>query len=165
MASTTSRRPLLSLVEEATHLLRRAPATAWLGYCVGSAPFVVHLFFFWSDMSRSALAWNHVLESSFILAVLLMFVMLVAQFNSLYQAFLIVSLVGARSPDAAGLAGSVAGFAAAAFFNTHFDEFWVIAFWAVAIAATLPQGFGDILRENVARPRMSRARMRVRNVT
>lgn len=64
------RRNLFTLVEEATHLLRRAPASAWLGYYLGSAPFVVFLFFFWNDMAWSPLAWKHLVESSLILALL-----------------------------------------------------------------------------------------------
>ncbi|TLD71525.1 DUF4129 domain-containing protein [Phragmitibacter flavus] len=62
--------PLLVLVEEATHLLRRLPLGAWLGYFVGTAPLVVYLFYFWTDMSRSANAMGRVVESSLILALL-----------------------------------------------------------------------------------------------
>jgi hypothetical protein len=58
----------LTLVEEATHLLRRAPLGAWLSYFVGSAPFVVFLFYFWSDMSLSPLASRHLLEFSLLAA-------------------------------------------------------------------------------------------------
>lgn len=58
------------MVEEGTHLLRRAPLTTWLLYYAGSVPFVVYLFYFWSDMSRSGLAEDRLLESSLMLAVL-----------------------------------------------------------------------------------------------
>lgn len=61
---------MLTLVEEATHLLRRAPLGAWLAYFAGSAPFVVFLFYFWSDMSRSPLASRHVLELSLLAGLL-----------------------------------------------------------------------------------------------
>ena len=61
---------MFTLVEEATHLLRRAPLGGWLAYFMGSAPFVVFLFYFWSDMSRSPLASRHVLELSLLLALL-----------------------------------------------------------------------------------------------
>jgi len=63
-------RTVFSLVEEATHLLRRAPASAWLTCYLGGAPFVVYLFFFWSDMSRSALASQRLMESALVLALL-----------------------------------------------------------------------------------------------
>lgn len=64
------RRDLFTRVEEATHLLRSASPAAWLAYYLGSAPFVVFLFYFWSDMSRSPLARGHLLESSLLLALL-----------------------------------------------------------------------------------------------
>lgn len=64
------RRALLTLVEEATHLLRRTPLSVWLAYYVGSIPFILYLFFFWSDMSRSPLAGRHLLESSLVLTLL-----------------------------------------------------------------------------------------------
>jgi hypothetical protein len=69
---TTSddRLTLFQIVEEATHLLRRSPISAWLSFYLGTAPFVGYLFFFWSDMSRSASAPQHLLESSLILALL-----------------------------------------------------------------------------------------------
>jgi len=72
MAASPSRdqRPVFSLVEEATHLLRRTPASAWLICYLGGAPFVLYLFFFWSDMSRSGMASHRLLESSLILALL-----------------------------------------------------------------------------------------------
>jgi len=58
----------LSVVEEATHLLRRAPVIAWLCYYIGSAPLAVYLFYFWNDMSRSGTAEFRLLESSLLLA-------------------------------------------------------------------------------------------------
>lgn len=63
-------RALLTLVEEATHLLRKAPLSVWLGYYAGSIPFILYLFFFWSDMSRSPFAAGHLLSSSFVLTLL-----------------------------------------------------------------------------------------------
>lgn len=46
----------LSLIEEAFHLLRTAPiGTLWLYFC-GAVPFVLALYFFWADMSRSSYA-------------------------------------------------------------------------------------------------------------
>jgi hypothetical protein len=72
-ASTRDHRELFTLVEEGTHLLRNASASLWLTYYLGSVPFVVYLFYFWSDMSRSGLAEGRLLESSLILAVLYAF--------------------------------------------------------------------------------------------
>ncbi|HSI62354.1 MAG TPA: DUF4129 domain-containing protein [Candidatus Saccharimonadia bacterium] len=72
-ASTRDHRELFSMVEEGTHLLRRAPVGLWLLYYVGSVPFVLYLFYFWSDMSRSGFAERRLLESSLILALLYAF--------------------------------------------------------------------------------------------
>lgn len=69
-AASRDHRELFSMVEEGTHLLRRAPVGLWLLYYVGSLPFVIYLFYFWSDMSRSGFAESRVLESSLILALL-----------------------------------------------------------------------------------------------
>src|SRR3954464_2433162 len=68
--SKQSGRDLFTLVEEATHLLRRAPLGAWLAYVGGSVPFLVSLFYFWNDMAWSPLAPRHLLESSLLLALL-----------------------------------------------------------------------------------------------
>ncbi|RBP42602.1 uncharacterized protein DUF4129 [Roseimicrobium gellanilyticum] len=72
-ASTRDHRDLFTLVEEGTHLLRRAPASLWLVYYLGSIPFVIYLFYFWSDMSRSGFAEGRLLESSLLLALLYAF--------------------------------------------------------------------------------------------
>jgi hypothetical protein len=52
-------RSALELVEESFVILRRLPATAWVSYYAGTAPFVLGLLFFWADMSRGAFAWQH----------------------------------------------------------------------------------------------------------
>ena len=49
----------LQLIEEAVHLLRRAPARHLAAYYVGSLPFTLALLYFWADMSRSAYANRH----------------------------------------------------------------------------------------------------------
>lgn len=49
----------IDLYEEAVYLLRRAPASTLTAYYVGSLPFVLGFLFFWSDMSQSALAYEH----------------------------------------------------------------------------------------------------------
>lgn len=60
----------LELLEEATHLLRRAPAGTLLAYYLGTLPFVLALLFFWSDMSRDAEAATRLLPASLGLALL-----------------------------------------------------------------------------------------------
>jgi hypothetical protein len=42
------------LLEEAVHLLRKAPLFLLSGYYIGTLPFILGLFYFWADMSRSA---------------------------------------------------------------------------------------------------------------
>src|SRR5438067_537619 len=46
----------IELVEEAVHLLRRAPAAMLAIYYAGALPFVLALLYFWADMSRSPFA-------------------------------------------------------------------------------------------------------------
>lgn len=48
--------PPLELIENAVHWLRRVPLTAHLAFLAGTVPFLLGLLFFWSDMSRGALA-------------------------------------------------------------------------------------------------------------
>lgn len=52
--SSHSHRPALDLVEEAVHLLRRAPGSAFAWYYFGAVPFALSLLYFWTDMSWSA---------------------------------------------------------------------------------------------------------------
>ena len=49
----------LDLIEEAVHLLRRAPLRLLLSYYLGAIPFVLGLLYFWADMSCGALAGQH----------------------------------------------------------------------------------------------------------
>lgn len=60
----------IDLLEEATHLLRRAPLTAWLAYYGGALPFGLALLYFIADMSRGARAWDHLPEHALLLALL-----------------------------------------------------------------------------------------------
>ena len=63
-------KPALDLLEEAVHLLRRAPLSVHLCYYMGAIPFVLGLLYFWSDMSRGAFAYDRIAGSSLELALL-----------------------------------------------------------------------------------------------
>ena len=52
------------LIEEATHLLRTAPAATLAVYYLGAIPFVLGLLYFWADMSRSPFASQHLADSA-----------------------------------------------------------------------------------------------------
>jgi hypothetical protein len=71
-------KPALELVEEATHLLRSAPRSALVLYYAGAIPFVLGLLFFWTDMSRSAAAYER-LAGGALGTALLFFWMKIAQ--------------------------------------------------------------------------------------
>jgi hypothetical protein len=60
----------LELVEEATHLLRTAPAAALAAYYIGAIPFVLGLLYFWADMSRSPYASQHLADAALGMAAL-----------------------------------------------------------------------------------------------
>jgi len=62
----------LDLIEEATHLLRTAPAATLALYYLGGIPFVLGLLYFWADMSRNPLANQHLADGA--LGVALLFV-------------------------------------------------------------------------------------------
>lgn len=61
---------VLDLMEEAAHLLRRAPASAWATYVAATVPFVLGLLYFWADMAHSPLAADHVEAAALGLALL-----------------------------------------------------------------------------------------------
>lgn len=48
----------IAILDEAVALLRRAPAAALAAYLAGAVPFLLGALFFWTDMSRGALAWQ-----------------------------------------------------------------------------------------------------------
>ena len=58
------------LIEEATHLLRTAPAATLATYYLGAIPFVLSLLYFWADMSRSPFASQHLAEAALGMAAL-----------------------------------------------------------------------------------------------
>ena len=73
MASTRKRhldRTALDLVEEAARLLRRAPGGVLLRYYTGSVPCLLGLLYFFTDVTHGAYARTHLIEASFIAALL-----------------------------------------------------------------------------------------------
>lgn len=58
------------LLEEATHLLRTTPLYFLSSYFIGTLPFLLGLFYFWADMSRSADARSYLAVASLGLAML-----------------------------------------------------------------------------------------------
>ena len=57
-------RNAFDLIDEAVHLLRTAPTETLALYYLGAAPFVLGLLFFWTDMSRSPFARQHLADAS-----------------------------------------------------------------------------------------------------
>jgi hypothetical protein len=64
------RRSANLLLEEAVHILRKAPLSLLSTYAIGTLPFVLALFYFWADMSRSADAQRYHAIASLGLALL-----------------------------------------------------------------------------------------------
>jgi hypothetical protein len=63
-------KPALDLIEEATYLVRNAPAAALAAYYIGTLPFVLAFLFFWADMGRSATAGDHLAPAALGVAIL-----------------------------------------------------------------------------------------------
>lgn len=63
-------RSALDLMDESVHLLRHAPASVLMAYCIGSFPFVLALLFFWGEMSRGTFANLYLPEAALTLAIL-----------------------------------------------------------------------------------------------
>jgi len=68
--SSPSAKPALELIEEAVQHVRLAPLAALVAYYAGTLPFVLGLLYFWSDMSRSPVAHQHLAEAALSLAAL-----------------------------------------------------------------------------------------------
>lgn len=85
----------LDLVEEAVHLLRRAPPDILLSYYLGSLPFVAALLFFWADMSQAADARRHCAGASLALACLYIWMKC---WQAVYASKLRARLAGDASP-------------------------------------------------------------------
>src|SRR5688572_24683198 len=60
----------IDLCEEATFLLRNAPAAVWVYYFLGTMPFLLGLLYFWSDMTRGQQAGDRLVLGSLALAIL-----------------------------------------------------------------------------------------------
>jgi len=60
----------LELIEAAVHLLRKLPVSVFARYYLGTLPFVLGALYFWSDMSRSPVAHEHLGEAALGMAVL-----------------------------------------------------------------------------------------------
>jgi hypothetical protein len=60
----------LNLIEDAVHLLRRTPLSIIATYYIGTIPFIVGFLYFWTDMSFSADAYEHMILSAFGIALL-----------------------------------------------------------------------------------------------
>src|SRR5436305_10642181 len=72
----SNEKPAIELIEEAVHLLRRAPLSTVALYYIGSLPFVVGLLYFWAEMSRSPFASEHLAGESLGLALLFLWMKL-----------------------------------------------------------------------------------------
>jgi len=68
--SKKHRKGVILLLEEAVHLLRKAPLSVLSSYFIGTLPFLLGLFYFWADMSRSADAKSYHAVASLGLALL-----------------------------------------------------------------------------------------------
>src|SRR5438445_1088604 len=60
----------IELIEEAVHLLRRAPIAILASYYAGGLPFILASLYFWADMSRSPFAYQHLAGGALGLAAL-----------------------------------------------------------------------------------------------
>ncbi len=60
----------LDIIEEATHVIRLMPARLFTVYYAGTLPFVLGFLYFWTDMSKSVLAHEHVASAAFSMALL-----------------------------------------------------------------------------------------------
>src|SRR5690348_14510480 len=85
----------LELIEEATHLLRAVPFSAFAGYYLGTVPFVLGALYFWADMSRSPFADQHLAGAALGLALLFLWMKL---WQALFAGELRVVLAGGAKP-------------------------------------------------------------------
>ncbi len=90
-----SEKSAIELYEEATYLLRRAPASVIAAYYTGSAPFILAFLFFWADMSQSSFAYEHCAPASLGLALLYCWMM---YWQALFVRQLRLEVSGAPQP-------------------------------------------------------------------
>ena len=64
------RKSVLRLLEEAIGVLKFAPFELLTRYCIGSVPFILGLFYFWTDMSRNAFANERLVTAALGMALL-----------------------------------------------------------------------------------------------
>jgi len=86
----------MRLLEQAVHLLRRAPLDLLPAYYIGSLPFVLGFLYFWSDMSRSADARGHADAAA--LAMALLFVWM-KTWQAVFAARVLARLCGEPPPS------------------------------------------------------------------
>jgi hypothetical protein len=60
----------LEIVEEASSVLKHHYSTILPIYYIGTLPFVLAFSYFWTDMSHSGFARDHIIPESLLLAVL-----------------------------------------------------------------------------------------------
>jgi hypothetical protein len=63
-------KPAMDLIEEATQLVLRAPASVLAAYYVGAVPALLGMLYFFSDMTRSPFARTRLLEAALVVALL-----------------------------------------------------------------------------------------------
>ncbi len=83
------------MVEEAVHLLRMGPPGALFAYYVGSLPFVLGILYYWADMSKSAMAYEHCALGASVVALLYLWMKC---WHAVFAAFLHAYLVGKDVP-------------------------------------------------------------------
>jgi hypothetical protein len=94
--SAKSGKSALDLIEEATHLLRSAPAWTLTAYYVGTIPFVVGFLYFWAEMSQSPFADQHVAEAALAATVLFLWMKLC---QSVFAQSLLAQVASRPSPS------------------------------------------------------------------
>src|ERR1044071_2976773 len=97
----------LELIEEAIALLRAVPLGVFVGYYLGTVPFVLGGLYFWADMSASPFAGQHLAGAALGLAVLFLWMKFC---QTLFAQGLKASLRGEAGP-APGLKGLLRIFA------------------------------------------------------
>jgi hypothetical protein len=156
----------LEIIDEAAQLLRRAPIRVIAYYYFGSVPFVLGFLYFWSDMSRSAFAYQHAAEAAFTLTLLFIWMKCwQSVFCSLLSAFMNRREVQRRSvKDIMQLAVTQTALHASGFiilplaFLTAIPSAWAYAFYQnVSLygdykSGTLLETYKRSLRQAMAAP-------------